>query len=136
MNMINFYLLCPSPLCRQRGGGHIGLLLSVLCVLVHVWVSTQPNTTRGWGSPNGMYVQTEEAAPANIGLDQMLGQCWPTVNDAEPTLAHNWVNVSCLVPALMQCVVETCISLMLGHRLWSRWSTFKWHWDGVSVYTM
>ena len=31
----------------------------------------------------------------------MSGICWPTVYDAEPTLAQYWVTVSCLTPRRM-----------------------------------
>ena len=31
-------------------------------------------------------------------VDPMPGYCWPTVYDAEPTLAKYWVTVSCLTP--------------------------------------
>ena len=31
-------------------------------------------------------------------LDPMPGYCWPTIYDAEPTLAQYWVTVSCLTP--------------------------------------
>ena len=31
-------------------------------------------------------------------VDPMSGYCWPTVYDAEPTLAQYWVTVSCLTP--------------------------------------
>ena len=33
--------------------------------------------------------------------DPMTGYCWPTVYDAEPTLAQYWVTVSCLMPRQM-----------------------------------
>ena len=31
-------------------------------------------------------------------VDPMSGYCWPTVHDAEPTLAQYWATVSCLTP--------------------------------------
>ena len=31
-------------------------------------------------------------------VDPMSGYCWPTIYDAEPTLAQYWVTVSCLTP--------------------------------------
>ena len=31
-------------------------------------------------------------------VDPMSGYCWPTVYDAEPTLAQYWDTVSCLTP--------------------------------------
>ena len=31
-------------------------------------------------------------------VDPMFGYCWPTVYDAEPTLARYWVTVSFLAP--------------------------------------
>ena len=31
-------------------------------------------------------------------VDPMSGNCWPTVYDAEPTLAQYWVTVWCLTP--------------------------------------
>ena len=34
-------------------------------------------------------------------IDPMSGYCWPTVYDAEPTLAQYWVTVSCLKPRWM-----------------------------------
>ena len=34
-------------------------------------------------------------------VDPMSGYCWPTVNDAEPTLAQYWATVSCLTPRCM-----------------------------------
>ena len=34
-------------------------------------------------------------------VDPMPGYCWPTVYDAEPTLAQYWVTVSCLMPRWM-----------------------------------
>ena len=34
-------------------------------------------------------------------VDPMSGSCWPTVDDAEPTLAQYWVTVSCLTPRWM-----------------------------------
>ena len=37
--------------------------------------------------------------------DPMLGWCWPTVYDAEPTLAQYWVTVSCLAPPWIQASV-------------------------------
>ena len=29
----------------------------------------------------------------------MLGQCWPNVNDAGPTVAQHWLTSSCLLGA-------------------------------------
>ena len=34
-------------------------------------------------------------------VDLMSGYCWPTIYDAEPTLAHHLVTVSCLTPRIM-----------------------------------
>ena len=34
-------------------------------------------------------------------VDPMSGYCWPTVHDAEPTLAQYWVTVSSLTPRWM-----------------------------------
>ena len=34
-------------------------------------------------------------------IDPMSGYCWPTVYDAQPTLAQYWVTVSCLTPHWM-----------------------------------
>ena len=34
-------------------------------------------------------------------VDLISGYCWPTVYDAEPTLAQYWVTVSCLTPRWM-----------------------------------
>ena len=31
------------------------------------------------------------------GIDTMLGHCWPSVEDAGPTMTHHCVNVSCLL---------------------------------------
>ena len=76
-------------------------------------------------------------------VDPMSGYCWPTVYDAEQTVAQYWVAVSCLMPRWMwasvtdsgptlprfgsnhvsvsltrKCVGVTCISPMPGRVCW------------------
>ena len=55
-------------------------------------------------------------------IDPMLVYCWPTICDTRPTISHNWVNVSCLLPrsiretkehVLLICLVLTkCIQIL------------------------
>ena len=75
---------CSELLCLPlyRGGRYIALLLtahllvtSVLCLCV---------------------LSVYHAGGQTRDVDPMSGYCWPTVYDAEPTLAQYWVTVSCL----------------------------------------
>ena len=34
-------------------------------------------------------------------VDPISGYCWPTIYEAEPTLAQYWVTMSCLTPRCM-----------------------------------
>ena len=65
-----------SPLCTQKGR-HIGSLLTAHDVCFSVCECAG--------------VQTRHVHP-------MLGYCWLTVYDADPTLAQYWATVSCLAP--------------------------------------
>ena len=40
-------------------------------------------------------------------VDLMSGYCWPTVYDAEPTLAQYWFTVLCLTPRCMWAALQT-----------------------------
>ena len=79
--MYNIQNLLCLPL--YRGGRYIALLLilisvtSVLCLCVLSVYHTGGKTR---------------------DVDSMLGYCWPTGYDAEPTLVQYWVTVSCLMP--------------------------------------
>ena len=67
-----------SPLCRGRA------ILVYFSLLICLSVSAF--------SPSGGQTRA---------VDPMSGYCWPTVYDAEPTLAQYWVTISCLTPRWM-----------------------------------
>ena len=92
-------------------------------------------------------------------VNPMPGYCWPTVYDAEPTLAQYWVAVSCLTPHWMWASVTdrgpTLTQLLLkascryysqhevGLLTTAKWilastgdagPTFNRHWVGVSLH--
>ena len=71
-------------------------------------------------------------------IDSMLGECWPTVFDVDPTLTQHWVNVSCLLGIMYS---EILCRFNLVHRLWC-WASIKLHdqrlvfagrWDSYST---
>ena len=136
-----------SPLCTQKGR-HIGLLLpahfyvtSVLCLCVLCVYHAGSQTPRD--------------------ADPMSGYCWPTVYDAELTLAQFWVTVSCLTsrcmwasvtdggPTLTQLLFKASRGYYSQHELglltkveWIIASTgdagptFTRHWVGVGLYCL
>ena len=58
----------------------------------------------------------------HLHVDPMLGWCWPSVVDGGPTLAQHWVNVSCLMgayfdPVLNQKIHDT-IFVTDRHLMW------------------
>ena len=63
------------PLCRQRWG-HVDLNLSAqsMCRVLSACPAVSPRLSSGFYQ-------------ADRDIDSMLGSCWPTVYDAEPTLA-------------------------------------------------
>ena len=94
-------------------------------------------------------------------IDPMSGYCWPTVYDAEPTLAQYWVTVSCLTLRCMWASVtdgESTLTQLLfkaSCRYYSQrevgllttieWilastgdagSTFTRHWVGVGLHCL
>ena len=54
-------------------------------------------------------------------VDPISGYCWPTIYDAEPTLAQYWVTMSCLTPRCMWASVTdsgpTLTQLCSKHRV-------------------
>ena len=75
---------CSELLCLPlyRGGRYIALLLTAHLLVTSVSCLCVLSDYHAGG-------QTRD-------VDPMSGYCWPTVHDAEPTLAQYWVTVSCL----------------------------------------
>ena len=62
-------------------------------------------------------------------VDPMSGYCWPTVYDAEPTLAQYWVTVSCLTPRWMWASITDggpTLTQLLLQPAWSRPTDYGW----------
>ena len=91
--MVKLWLEC-RKLHRSRG--------SKAYVFFNSWGHTPgPPSMHGFGTPQGpaSYGPTRvscKVSQQTRHADPMLGQLCPTVYDAEPTLAQQWVNVSCL----------------------------------------
>ena len=96
LNNHNTYMLhCPCYVYPSIKVGDILLYFSPLIFMSHQFYVCA-------FSPSLCVISVYHAGGQTRDVDPMLGYCWPTVYDAEPTSAQYWVTVSCcLTPCWM-----------------------------------